>query len=670
MADPFQPKFVDLVRNTTTTVGTGNFVLGPAATGFSSFTGACQVGDSFYYSAIGIDKPGEREVGRGTLLAGGAISRSPTNGALTNFSSGTKTIALIAAAEWYGTAQQLVAGASRMPGVVADRAALAAYSATTTAYLREAGREGMFVWNSADLSANVSADARQGLYVAAATDPTGRSGSWVRKYPGGVNVKWFGATGDGTTDDNAAFAGALAALKAFADNPSGAGFYKGSPRLFIPAGHYYMGATPLDVSHTLVIEGEGSGRFGPGGGGCSRLRWAAGTSGIRIQFPTTSGNVGIDGATHDGAGGVLLKQLMIEGGYAGTEGDFHGLVCRAITTGEDLYIRNWAGEGIKGWAGNVIGFGNVGGNFSVSCFKSIRIESCRIASDVRGSDANVVTMINCEAIANRQAGFIDDNGAGSNTYIGCHTASNGIVSGNIPTQCTYSGNHYAVKWGQEAGASTNAPSGGASDNAYWLYIEPGSPFDVYPAWVSGTVFRSGGDFVSLNSAGVHLVNCYSEYGGFSQLNGTTLIEHGTIGNAYYRGGTRIVPQYDGIAVRQTSNSCFYLDTGSSEAGLFSRGLDGTVYGYVDFVKGAGNYYLAKDVTGHNFRVGSYGSYVTPATIDSGGLNLTAGKVLTVAGQQVVGARQTGTPSDATDLASALTLVNALKAKLIAHGLIA
>ena len=76
------------------------------------------------------------------------------------------------------------------------------------------------------------------------------------------------------------------------------------------------------------------------------------------------------------------------------------------------------------------------------------------------------------------------------------------------------------------------------------------------------------------------------------------------------------------------------------------------------------------VTGHNFRVGSYGSYVTPATIDSGGLNLTAGKVLTVAGQQVVGARQTGTPSDATDLASALTLVNALKAKLIAHGLIA
>jgi hypothetical protein len=41
----------------------------------------------------------------------------------------------------------------------------------------------------------------------------------------------------------------------------------------------------------------------------------------------------------------------------------------------------------------------------------------------------------------------------------------------------------------------------------------------------------------------------------------------------------------------------------------------------------------------------------------------------VNGTKVIGVRQTGTPADATDLATALTLVNALKAKLIAHGLI-
>src|SRR5437868_13404436 len=61
----FTPKFVDLVCNYTATTGTGNFTLGPTVNGFSSFASALQPGDSFYYSAIGIDKPVEREVGRG-----------------------------------------------------------------------------------------------------------------------------------------------------------------------------------------------------------------------------------------------------------------------------------------------------------------------------------------------------------------------------------------------------------------------------------------------------------------------------------------------------------------------------------------------------------------------------------------------------------------------------
>jgi len=660
MADAFQPKFVDLVRNTTTTQGTGNFVLGAAASGYTSFTAACQAGDSFYYSAIGVDKPQEREVGRGTLQADGSISRAPIGGALTNFSSGTKTIALVAAAEWYSQMQG---------GTAASRTKLAASRPQGAVQLCEAGREGLFVWDGSNLSANVTADTCQGIFVAAASDATGASGAWVRKFSGAVNVRWFGATGDGSTDDSAAFTAALAALKSFAENQSTSGFYKGSPKLFIPAGHYFLGTTPIDVNHTVIIEGEGSGRFGPGAGGCSRLRWAAESSGIRVQFASTSAELTVDSTTHDGAGGVVLKQLMLDGGHAGTEGEFHGLVCRSVVTAEDIYIRNFPGDGIRGWAGNVIGHGSVSGNVSVSCFKSVRIENCRVGSDVRGSDANVVTFINCEAVANRQAGFVDDNGAGSNSYIGCHCASNGVVSGNIPTQCTFSGNHYAVKWGQDSGAAINAPSGATSDNAYWIYIEPGSAADVYPAWSSGTVFRSGGDYVTLNSAGVVLV-CYSEYGGFSQLNGTTLIQSGTIGNSYYRGGTRIVPQYDGIAVRQTSNSCFYLDTGSSEAGLFARGLDTTVFGYVDFVKGAGNLYLASPVIGHHFRVGDYYTYTVPATIDGGGIHIAAGSALSLGGQQVVGARQTGTPADATDLATALALVNALKAKLIAHGLIA
>ena len=105
MADAFTPRFVDLVRNYTTSVGTGPFVLGPAVTGFTSFANAIQPGERFYYSVIGFDKPAEREIGRGTMNSDRSITRDPIGGALTNFTGGTKTIALVAAAEWYETMQ-------------------------------------------------------------------------------------------------------------------------------------------------------------------------------------------------------------------------------------------------------------------------------------------------------------------------------------------------------------------------------------------------------------------------------------------------------------------------------------------------------------------------------------------------------------------------------------
>ena len=75
MPQPFTPKFVDMVRVTSTTVGTGPLVCGAAVAGFASFAESVTVGNNFYYSVQGSDKPAEREVGRGTYLANGTISR-------------------------------------------------------------------------------------------------------------------------------------------------------------------------------------------------------------------------------------------------------------------------------------------------------------------------------------------------------------------------------------------------------------------------------------------------------------------------------------------------------------------------------------------------------------------------------------------------------------------
>jgi hypothetical protein len=211
MADSFQPRFVDLVRNYTSTIGTGNFEPGVAVMGYRSFGSAIQAGESFYYSAMGIDKPGEFEIGRGTMQADGTISRDPISGTLTNFTAGSKTLALVAAGEWYQEIDSAVAASAIS---VATRGSLAALAdRSKPALLLEPGREGIFVFDATDRSARITIDPSQGVSIAPETDPTGASGAWLRKYSSPVEARWFGAVGDGVADDTAAIQAALQFLQ-------------------------------------------------------------------------------------------------------------------------------------------------------------------------------------------------------------------------------------------------------------------------------------------------------------------------------------------------------------------------------------------------------------------------------------------------------------------------
>lgn len=78
----------------------------------------------------------------------------------------------------------------------------------------DAGRAGLFRWDSSDLSTEVGNDPRMGIYV----PPTGQDGSagaWVRPVNGEWRPEWFGAVGDGVTDDTAAFQGMAAMIPTF-----------------------------------------------------------------------------------------------------------------------------------------------------------------------------------------------------------------------------------------------------------------------------------------------------------------------------------------------------------------------------------------------------------------------------------------------------------------------
>jgi hypothetical protein len=124
------------------------------------------------------------------------------------------------------------------------------------AYLTESGREGEFVFSSTNISANVSGgvaygDTAQAIYVLPAADTTGASGVWVRKVPGPLNVKWFGAKGDSNisgstgTDDTAATQAAINYIDGL-----------GGGTLYFPEG-YYKTTTYLTLCKKLKLLGAG-----------------------------------------------------------------------------------------------------------------------------------------------------------------------------------------------------------------------------------------------------------------------------------------------------------------------------------------------------------------------------------------------------------------------------
>ena len=702
MADAFQPKFADLVRNTTTTVGTGDFTLGAAMTGFTSFTAACQVGDSFYYSAIGIDKPAEREVGRGTLLAGGVISRDPIGGVKTNFSNGTKAVALITSAEWFSDMQS---GAAAGPPLVTTRTALAAAMPQRVAVLNEEGREGLFVFKAGNLSALVAADAAQGIYVAPAGDPSGASGAWLRKYDGPVSVKWFGATGDGTTDDSGAFTAAIAFLNAVAVN-SLILEYKASPRLFVPAGHYYLRTTTLDIAHTLIIEGEGGMGIGSGGGAATKLRWDANTTGIRIQSQSTEGATTFDASPHYSGAFSTLRQLYLCGPAANlsgllsagglAEGECHGIHVKATVFLDNVAVEGFQGDGL--YAHTTSGAQDATEGYSnVSRAYNCVFKGCRNGVSLFGGDANVWTFTGCQALYNRACG-VDEQSFLGNTHMGWHTNGNGVTGDNLGTPgfpayiVTNGGNRYCPVQGQEAAASVTAP-GGAADTSVWLYLGAGGTAAGVPAWTSGISLRCAAPYRTNNHNGRNeFYNPYEEGNqGFSQFVYPTVIHGGLHGPGAPKGTGLYIRnsfgafEVDNLSIANNVNAIgAQWDIGPSgnlaatDTAVNTHTTNNRItYSFKSWTAGVARteYSLTVDKNNgvsHDARVGHY-VQVADATIyvvDASGIALQSGKVLKVGATQVVGARQTGTAPDATDLASAIALVNDLKAKLAAHGLIA
>lgn len=76
-------------------------------------------------------------------------------------------------------------------------------STITSAFLKESGREGQFIWTTGNYSTQIAADTAEGVYIKADAIAS-TAGAWVRVVPGVINPMWFGPTANGTADDYAA----------------------------------------------------------------------------------------------------------------------------------------------------------------------------------------------------------------------------------------------------------------------------------------------------------------------------------------------------------------------------------------------------------------------------------------------------------------------------------
>jgi hypothetical protein len=306
----------------------------------------------------------------------------------------------------------------------ATRTALAGLlSGNGPVFLREAGREGMFVWDSSNLSAFVTADTAQGIYVAPASAPTGASGAWVRKFSGPIDIRWFGYAADdnGTAGtDNAPFiAGAIAVAEKLASNATNAfsAIARGGPTILFPVGAGYCSAT-IEPLCTLTLRGHG----GLGEGAATRLRFPSGVTAVRTQASNTVG-AGSTGAAHYTSSEMFIEDIHFEGGATGAnDADFHGIHARATVHLSRCTFAAFQGEGFYAVA-SIGGGGALEGNANSSSAYNCAFHNNRNGVLLGGADTNDLKFVGCTANGNRQWGFNDASFLGSHFY-GCHTMAN------------------------------------------------------------------------------------------------------------------------------------------------------------------------------------------------------------------------------------------------------
>jgi hypothetical protein len=165
------------------------------------------------------------------------------------------------------------------------------------------GGGGIFYW---DASSSTGDDG--GTVIVPSSCPWGSQGRWVRIYSGPLNVRWFGAVGDGTTSDTAAIQAALNAAPNAVD-------------VLFPRGSYVVDRTLAVPTTATRIKLHGSSSTLGLEGADSRI-WCRAVNGPLLSFtgaPPAIALVGLEIDGSDGASGSLTAYSTTWSGLWGAQ---------------------------------------------------------------------------------------------------------------------------------------------------------------------------------------------------------------------------------------------------------------------------------------------------------------------------------------------------------------
>ncbi len=217
-----------------------------------------------------------------------------------------------------------------------------------------------------------------------------------------VNVKDFGAVGDDTHDDYQAFRDAIDSFSA----PGAA--YGG--RLIVPRGKYRV-SQAISVDKCLTMIGESGGLSDP----ATVIRPVPGVSGIIVERYSSSES--------GGAGDTSVFEHIAVHHVDKTGGvDVHSWEVKATATFRNCVAWGAPGDGFHTYGSLPLAPDLVHYD---GCFA---LENDLNGFAFRGGDSNAGICIRCSAIGNGLYGFYDRSFLG-NTFIACHTDSNGVYGG-------------------------------------------------------------------------------------------------------------------------------------------------------------------------------------------------------------------------------------------------